>query len=303
MITNIVYHQLSCVSAAPSSLNEKYSGDEEPEPQSSGSVLKNETDDEEPPDHFLKFKTSPLISDKCRVFRDSFFPGVSDENWNSWQWQFSSRIRTLSGLERLLRLTEGEKAALMQAAGKLPVSVTPYYASLLEPDNPEQPLRRTVIPVPGEFHLSPGESSDPLHEETCCRASGLYHRYPDTVLFLSTNICSVNCRYCTRSRVVGNRNAGLSRADWDQAIVYISEHPEVRDVLISGGDPLTMTDESLEYLISRLRKISHVEIIRLGTKVPMVLPQRITAGLVKMLRKYHPLWMSIHCTHPEEITT
>ncbi len=319
MITNLIRQQSNNNCAALSSLNENHSGDEDPDPLPSGSVLTSSPEDEEPPGSVLQIlkpevsvrnpksvrinrNSFPVMSARSRAFRDIYYPEASDEDWNSWQWQFRNRIRTLDGLERLFSLSAGEKTAMVLSGGKLPLALTPYYASLVDPADPDQPLRRTVIPVPEELSLSDGESEDPLHEEGCCKAPGLFHRYPDRVLFLATNVCSVNCRYCTRSRVVGDGDAGLSRSDWDQALEYISLHPEVRDVLISGGDPLTMPENRLEYLLRRLREIPHVEIIRIGTKVPMVLPQRITASLVKMLRKYHPLWMSIHSTHPDEIT-
>ncbi len=319
MITSIIHQQASSACISPSSVNEKSSIEEDPGPKSLTSILKNGSEDEEPPPNshlqsapdlsvqisgsVSRNKNSfPVLSIRSRVFRNRYYPGISDQDWNNWYWQFSNRIRTMEGLERLFNLSDEEKKALILSDGKLPLAVTPYYASLIDPENPEQPLRRTVIPIPQEFSLNEGESEDPLGEESCCRAPGLFHRYPDRVLFLATNICSVNCRYCTRSRVVGDGGAGFCRSDWDKALTYISAHPEVRDVLISGGDPLTLPESSLEYLLSRLRTIPHVEIIRIGTKVPMVLPQRITTSLIKVLKKYHPLWISIHCTHSDEIT-
>ncbi|MDY7027420.1 MAG: KamA family radical SAM protein [Spirochaetota bacterium] len=267
------------------------------------------SDDEEPPgtgsclrsreksiEHF------PIISRRASAFRDRYFPGTGDEEWNDWRWQFRHRIQTLEGLERIFSLSDDEKSSLVFAGGRLPLSLTPYYASLIDPLDIYQPLRKTVIPRLAEFVFSPGESEDPLNEEGHCVAPGLFHRYPDRVLLLATNVCSVNCRYCTRSRIVGTSKRAIGREDWDAALKYISAHREIRDVLVSGGDPLTLSVEKLEYLLSNLRAVPHVEIIRLGTKVPMVLPQRITGPLVRMLKKYHPLWMSIHSTHPDEIT-
>jgi len=267
------------------------------------------TDDEEPPglvSHLQNrantFELFPVISRRASTFRDRYFPDTSDTEWNDWRWQFRHRIRTLEELERIFSLSDDEKASLVFAGGRLPLSLTPYYASLIDPLDMSQPLRKTVIPRLAEFVQSSGESEDPLNEESHCVAPGLFHRYPDRVLLLATKVCSVNCRYCTRSRLVGTGEGAAGREDWDAALKYIRAHREVRDVLVSGGDPLTLPEKSLEYLLSSLRAVPHVEIIRLGTKVPMVLPQRITGPLVRMLKMYHPLWMSIHATHPDEIT-
>jgi lysine 2,3-aminomutase len=185
----------------------------------------------------------------------------------------------------------------------MPVAITPYYASLLDEFNPNQPLRRSVIPVTFEYLHLPGEAEDPLGEDKDSPIPGLVHRYPDRVLFLTTNFCSTHCRYCTRSRIIGDcEKYPFNMAQWEQAIEYIGQNTSIRDVLLSGGDPLTLPDEKIEWLLSRLRKIPHVEFLRIGTKVPMVMPQRITKILTRMLRKYHPLWMSIHATHPDELT-
>jgi lysine 2,3-aminomutase len=203
----------------------------------------------------------------------------------------------------MLALSEDEKAALGRAAGCFPTAVTPYYMSLLDPADPAQPLRRTVVPTMGEYLKGPEEADDPLGEDGHAVAPGLIHRYPDRVLFLVTDFCSTYCRYCTRSRMVGR--GGSQRANkrsWEEALAYIRATPSVRDVLISGGDPLTMEDAKLDWLLARLRNIPHVEIIRIGTKVPAVLPQRITPALVRMLKKHHPLWMSLHFAHPDELT-
>ncbi len=184
----------------------------------------------------------------------------------------------------------------------LPVGITPYYMSLLDHDDPQQPLRKTVVPRLAEFVHSPGEAEDPLNEESDSPVPGLVHRYPDRVLLLVLDFCSSYCRYCTRSRVVGHGEITPGRARLERAIEYIARTPTVRDVLLSGGDPLVLADEKLDWLLGRLRQIRHVEIVRIGTKVPAVLPQRITPALVKMLRKYHPLWMSLHFVHPDECT-
>lgn len=220
--------------------------------------------------------------------------------WNNWRWQLRHAARTEEELSRWIRLTPDERAALRRTRGRLPVAVTPYYLQLLDPDNPQQPLRRTVIPTPAEFRRSRGERNDPLGEERHEVAPRLIHTYPDKVLLLATDLCAVYCRYCTRARRVG-RN-GVGRVSLQPALDYIRRTPAIRDVLISGGDPLVLSDARLERLLRAIRSIAHVEIIRLSTKVPAVLPQRITRELVQCLRRYHPLWMSLHFTHPDELT-
>jgi len=244
------------------------------------------------------------IGAAARAFHRKFFPDTGSEDWNDWRWQLRTRIKSQAELERVFRLSADERDAVARHQGSLPVGITPYYASLLDRENPDDPLRRTHIPVGQEYLRTPGEADDPLGEDHDAAVPGLVHRYPDRVLFLATGFCSTYCRYCTRSRMVGEAGGeySFSRRQWEQALGYIEAHPEIRDVLISGGDPLTLADEKLDYLLGRLRAIKHVEFIRLGTKVPVVLPMRVTRALVKVLRKYHPLWMSIHFTHPAELT-
>ncbi|MBN2401056.1 MAG: KamA family radical SAM protein [Spirochaetes bacterium] len=258
------------------------------------------------PSFILKDKLpsrNSLSSPKTTIFRKSHYPDISREQWNDWRWQLQNRIRKTDELSLIIRLSENEKEALEHSNGMLPLSITPYYASLIDRDDASHPLRRCVIPVSTELIRTEGESDDPLHEEGDSPVPGLVHRYPDRVLFLATDFCSTYCRYCTRSRMVGRSCSNImSTKRWEMALGYIESHTEVRDVLISGGDPLTLSDESLEWLLSSLRSIQHVEIVRIGTKVPVVLPQRITSNLVNMLKKYHPLWMNIHFTHPDEIT-
>jgi lysine 2,3-aminomutase len=259
---------------------------------------------EKPPSQSSK-KLSGIVIERAgqtRRFRDLHFPDVSDEEWNSWTWQFSHSLTTFDHLRRFFKLSpEEEQTALLRK--KLPVRITPYYASLIDPDDPSQPIRRTMIPVINELTVTPEEVSDPLGEEDQSPVPQLVHRYPDRVLFLTTGVCAAYCRYCTRSHLVSRKDKVHSRfAEWDRALDYIRQHPEIRDVLLSGGDPLTMSEERLEYLLSRLYEIPHVEMIRIGTKVPVVLPQRITKDLVNILKKFHPLFMSIHFTHPDEIT-
>ncbi|GAB4389801.1 KamA family radical SAM protein [Albidovulum sp.] len=244
------------------------------------------------------------VGDRSRAFARAFFPAASRRDWNDWRWQLRSRIRSLEALERVFVLSEDERAAVARRRGALPVGITPYYASLMAREDPADPLRRTHIPVGQEYTRLPGEDDDPLGEDHDTAVPGLVHRYPDRVLFLTTGTCSTYCRYCTRSRMVGDPGGeyGFSRAQWEKALAYIEAHPEIRDVLLSGGDPLTLADDKLDWLLGRLRAIRHVEFIRIGTKIPTVLPMRVTRALVKMLRRHHPLWMSLHFTHPAELT-
>jgi len=252
-------------------------------------------------------ETSPFsltMSMRSRQFRDRFFPNASDKQWNDWRWQLRNRIKDLESLRRIIDVSEDEFQAIKQHVGSLPISITPYYASLMDPKDTKQAIRRMVVCVTDEYKVSPEEANDPLGEDAHSPVPGLVHRYPDRVLFLVTGYCSVYCRYCTRSRMVGNsvHDYKFNVHQWEQAIHYIEQHPEVRDVLLSGGDPLTLANDKLEWLLKRLRRIPHVEIIRIGTKVPTVLPQRISPALTNMLKKYHPLWMSIHFSHPDELT-
>jgi lysine 2,3-aminomutase len=249
--------------------------------------------------HFPRFRCSP----RTAAFRKRFFPEASSTDWNDWRWQLRARIRDVEALSRILTLSEDERTAMTHAGHQLPVAITPYFASLLDRNDPLQPIRRSVLPTTAEHLSSPGEAADPLGEDVDSPVQGLVHRYPDRVLFLVTDFCSTYCRYCTRSRMVGHQGgASTNLARWEEAIAYIEKTPAVRDVLLSGGDPLTLSDESLAWLLSRLRQIRHVELLRIGTKAPVVLPQRITPALTRRLKKFHPLWMSIHFTHPEELT-
>jgi lysine 2,3-aminomutase len=204
----------------------------------------------------------------------------------------------------VFRLSEDEYSAVSRHQGALPVGITPYYASLMGLTDAAEPLRRTHIMTGDEYTRLPGEEDDPLGEDHDSVVPGLVHRYPDRVLFLTTGTCSTYCRYCTRARVVGNPGGEyqFSRGQWEQALSYLESHTEVRDVLLSGGDPLTLSDDKLDWLLSRLRAIKHIEFIRIGTKMPTVTPQRVTKALVSVLKKHHPLWMSLHFTHPGEFT-
>lgn len=244
------------------------------------------------------------LTERSRRFLRKYYPGTSIHDWNDWKWQVRNRVRRLDSLEKVLVLTPDERASVLARTGNLPIAITPYYLSLLSPDDPGQPLRRTHIPVGGEFVRGIGEDPDPLGEDHDTAVPGLVHRYPDRVLFLTTGFCSTYCRYCTRSRMVGETNGeySFSVSQWEKAAQYIEAHPEIRDCLLSGGDPLSIGDDKLEWLLNRLRSIPHLEFIRIGTKIPVVMPQRLTRRLVRMLRQFHPLWMSIHFIHPDELT-
>ena len=244
------------------------------------------------------------INARARTFRRAFFPDATDTEWNDWRWQLRHSFRGLDALERILDLSDDERSAMQLNRNSLPNAITPYYASLLDRTDPSQGLRRTMVMVRQEFVRTPEEAIDPLAEDADSPVPGLVHRYPDRVLFLVTGTCPVYCRYCTRSRMVGSQDGEyeFSTTQWERAIDYIAQTPVIRDVLLSGGDPLVMSDDRLEWLLSRLRRIKHVEFLRIGSKVPAVLPQRITPALTRMLRRYHPLWMSVHFIHPDELT-
>jgi lysine 2,3-aminomutase len=243
------------------------------------------------------------VSPHSIAFRRKFFPRATVADWNNWHWQLRNRIRDLAGLERVFSLVEHEREAVRRLGGHLPVGITPYYASLINRHDARDPLRRTMIPVLDEFAHARGEAEDPLSEDADSPVEGVVHRYPDRVLFLITSFCAVYCRYCTRSRLVGQTGEyHFNTEQFERGAQYIERHPEIRDVLLSGGDPLTIGDEKLEWMLARLRSIPHVEFLRIGTKIPAVLPQRITPALTRMLRRFHPLWISVHFMHPAEIT-
>ena len=225
------------------------------------------------------------------------WPGVTSAEWNDWRWQMRHCLRTADQLQRFIRLTDEERVALANPV-HLRVQLTPYVVSLIDPKDENCPIRRQLIPTVAECVACEETSPDSLAEDEQSPVPHLVHRYPDRALLLATTLCASYCRYCTRSRLVGAR-AGVR--DWQPALDYIAAHPEIRDVLISGGDPLTLADSVLERLLSGLRAIPHVEVIRIGTRVPFFLPQRITRDLVAMLRRYHPLWMNIHFNHPKEL--
>ena len=236
------------------------------------------------------------------VFRKKYYPEITAKEWNDWRWQLRNRIRDLAGVERLIQLSDDERAAIVRRSGALPAGFTPYYASLIHPTDVHDPIRRTMIPVQAEFDRGPDEQADPLGETAHSPVPGIVHTYPDKVLLLVTDFCATYCRYCTRSRMVGAGEFLPDRALWTVALDYIRANPSIRDVLLSGGDPLILSDDRVEWLLARLSEIPHVEFIRIGTKIPAVMPQRVTSGLVRMLKRYHPLYMSLHFTHPAELT-
>ena len=234
--------------------------------------------------------------------RKQLFPDVTDEQWNDWKWQVKNRIETLDELKKYVSLTAEEEEGVKQTLKTLRMAITPYYLSLINPDDPCDPIRRQCIPTGAETHQAAADLLDPLHEDEDSPTPGLTHRYPDRVLFLITDMCSMYCRHCTRRRFAGqtDNECGLDRIE--KALEYIRNTPTVRDVLLSGGDALMVSDKRLEYIISELRKIPHVEIVRLGTRTPVVCPQRITPELCDMLKKYHPIWINTHFNHPNEVT-
>ncbi len=241
-------------------------------------------------------------NEKTRLFRERFYPDVTNEQWDDWRWQSRHRIRTLDQFEKMLELSKEEFDVLSDGGTLLPTAVTPYYMSLVDGENADQPLRKTVVPTTREFVRTPGEADDPLGEDGHSPVPGLVHRYPDRVLLLPLDFCSTYCRYCTRSRVVGHGEIQPNVQRLEAIFHYLEEATQVRDVLISGGDPLALSDDKLDWILGRLRAIPHLEFIRIGTKMPAVLPQRITPELCSMLRKYHPIWMSVHFLHPDECT-
>lgn len=230
------------------------------------------------------------------------FPEVTDAQWNDWRWQVQNRIETLEDLKKYIHLTPAEEDGVKQTLKTLRMAITPYYLSLINPEDPNDPVRRQAIPTGLETHQSAADLLDPLHEDSDSPVPGLTHRYPDRVLFLITDQCSMYCRHCTRRRFAGQHDCESPAERIEKAIDYIAKTPQVRDVLLSGGDALLVSDQVLESIIKRLRAIPHVEIIRIGSRTPVVCPQRITPELVAMLSKYHPIWLNTHFNHSNEIT-
>ncbi len=239
---------------------------------------------------------TPFVSKRAKIYAD-----VPDEKWNDWRWQLSHRLNTVEEIEKVIPLTESERKAL-QTQGLFRVDVTPYFISLIDPNDPDDPTRLQIIPRSEEMQAFTAMMEDSLAEDRHSPVPGLVHRYPDRVLMLVTTQCASYCRYCTRSRIVGDPGQTFSQQDFDLQIEYLKRTPQVRDVLLSGGDPLVLAPKILEQILSRLREIPHIEIIRIGSRVPVFMPMRVTQELVDMLAKYHPLWMNIHVNHPNEIS-
>ncbi len=256
---------------------------------------------EEPPSYEEPPGTSrtqePSASRRALIWRD-----VSDVDWYDWRWQLRHRLNTPEQLKSVIEMTPEEEAGVRATCQRLRMSITPYFASLMDSRDPNCPIRRQVVPTEAELDIAGDDLRDPLNEDAESPVPGLVHRYPDRVLLLVTDQCASYCRHCTRRRLVGVRAERMRSEDMQRAVQYIARHPEVRDVLISGGDPLLLSEGVLEPLLKGLRAIPHVEIIRIGTRVPVFLPQRITPELVNMLSRYHPLWVNIHFNHPKEIT-
>ncbi len=232
------------------------------------------------------------------------FPGVAEADWRDWRWQLRHALRGADDLARLFRLTDRERRGLASTAGLFRVGVTPYYASLIDPDHPSCPVRMQAVPAPEEAEAAPGDRRDPLGEDRHRPVRALVHKYPDRALLLATDTCPVYCRHCTRRRITGGAVAGrpFDRAAVEEAIGYVRAHPELRDVLVSGGDPLVLSDERLGWLLGELRAIPHVQILRLATRAPVVLPMRVDEALARLLRAVKPLYVVTHFNHPKECT-
>lgn len=242
------------------------------------------------------------LSESRKVYtRAAYWRDVSDEDWMDWRWQMSHRLNTLEELGNVINLTKSEKKAL-EKKGLFRVDITPYFASLIDPDDPLCPVRKQVIPTSQEVVPFQSMMEDSLAEDKHSPVPGLVHRYPDRVLMLVTTQCASYCRYCTRSRIVGDPSQTFSRKEFDAQIEYIENTPQIRDVLLSGGDPMVLAPKLLDMILSRLRDIPHVEIIRIGSRVPVFLPMRVTDEFCQMISKYHPFWLNIHVNHPKEIT-
>ncbi|MCF7925498.1 MAG: lysine 2,3-aminomutase [Candidatus Izimaplasma sp.] len=243
------------------------------------------------------------LYDNYLARRKLYFPNVTDDEWNDWHWQVKHRIKTTADLKQYMTLSDQEEYTITNVLTTFRMAITPYYLTLINPEKGKRdPIYLQTIPQIEELHYGIHDSDDPLHEDADSVAPGLTHRYPDRVLFLVTDMCSMYCRHCTRRRFAGQKDSGNKLDHVEQALDYIREHDEVNDVILSGGDALLVSDERLEYIISELRKIDHVGVIRLGSRTPVVMPQRITPDLVNMLKKYHPIWVNTHFNHYKELT-
>jgi len=227
---------------------------------------------------------------------------IGKDRWNDWKWQLKNRITAVGQLERIVSLSDTEKEEINLCLERFRMAITPYYATLMHPENRSCPIRMQSVPAARELEFDEAELADPLNEEGSSPVEHIVHRYPDRVLFLLTYKCAMYCRHCTRRRVVGEEDISVSEAGLEGALRYIRSDGHIRDVLLSGGDPLIMSDARLEHIIAKIREIPHVEVVRIGTRTPVVLPMRITDELLSMLKKYHPIWINTHFNHPDEIT-
>jgi lysine 2,3-aminomutase len=241
--------------------------------------------------------------------RSRFSPGprgiwrdVPDALWNDWHWQQRERVTDLGRLERVVNVTPEERRAAIETEAEFQMGITPYYAALMDPDDPRCPIRLQSVPTMEETFVAAADLDDPLAEERDMPTPGITHRYPDRVLFYTTHNCPVYCRHCTRKRKVAHPTSAAAKRQIEDSLAYIASHPEIRDVVISGGDPLSLSDERLDYILGRLRAVPHVEIFRLGTRNLVTLPQRVTDDFVRMLREHHPVYVNTHFNHPKECT-
>jgi len=232
-----------------------------------------------------------------------YWPADAMASWSDPKWQLRNRVDSLADLEARLNLTDEERAGVLLAGTKLAMSITPHFFNLIDRDDPDCPIRRQVIPRIEEGWNAPEEFADPCGEDSHMPVPGLVHRYPDRVLFLVTDRCASYCRYCTRSRVVSGVGEQHLETQWEPAFRYLEQHTEIRDVLLSGGDPLLFSDDRLDKILTRLTAIPHIQFVRIGSRIPIFLPQRITPELCAMLKKHHPLFISVHTNHPRELTT
>ncbi len=232
----------------------------------------------------------------------SVWSGEPAARWNDWHWQQRERITDLAQLEKVIRVTSEERQACIETGAEFRMGITPYYAALMDPEDPRCPVRQQAVPTMGEMLIAPADMEDPLAEERDMPVPGVTHRYPDRVLFYTTHNCPVYCRHCTRKRKVADPTSAAAKAQLEAGLAYIAQHSEIRDVVISGGDPLSLSDERLDYILARLRDIPHVEIFRLGTRNLVTLPQRVTDDFAYMLRHHHPVYVNTHFNHPKECT-
>jgi lysine 2,3-aminomutase len=244
-----------------------------------------------------------IINDTYLERKARYFKDVTDAQWSDWKWQTKHRIKNAEELKKYIQLTEREEQMIGDVLGRFRMAITPYYLTLMDPLNSECPIRLQAVPLGNELTVGKYDLHDPLAEDHDSPVPGLTHRYPDRVLFLITDMCSMYCRHCTRRRFAGMKDAEMTKDHIDMAIDYIKNHEEVNDVLLSGGDAFLVSDERIEYILKKLREIEHVQVIRFGTRTPVVMPQRITDNLVNILKKYHPIWVNTHFNHPDEITS